>query len=302
MMHHFLGVDVGGTNTRLLLMDDAGNFSGYRKVATAGWAQHGDPLAALGDLIAGCRQDRPLAQVMLGLPGILSRDRTAVLSLPFIPALDGRPVAALLAELLGVPVRMDKDVNHLLWWDLQQLSALPQVAVGLYLGTGMGNSLWLNGDFYHGAHGAAGELGHIPWPGHQGACPCGKRGCVESLTSGHWLTGWARQNAAATPFAQLFERHGEHPELRHFVERLAQAIAIEMNILDPQRLILGGGVIAMAGFPLARLEQQIRCHLRGPQPAQGLAISVSRITDETGCKGACLAARRHFQPTREHRQ
>ncbi|PYB18784.1 allose kinase [Serratia marcescens] len=302
MMRHFLGVDVGGTNTRLLLMDDDGEFSGYRKVATADWARQADPLVALGRLIVGHCKDRQGAQVMLGLPGILSRDRSRVLSLPFIPALDAQPVAALLADALALPVRMDKDVNHLLWWDLQQLPALPQVAVGLYLGTGMGNSLWLNGDFYHGAHGAAGELGHIPWPGHQGECPCGKRGCVESLTSGHWLTGWARANAAQTPFERLFERHGEHPDLRRFVERLAQTIAIEMNVLDPQQLILGGGVIAMSGFPLARLEQAIRRHLRGPQPAQGLAISISRLTDETGSKGACLAARRHLQLSREYPQ
>ncbi|VEA67560.1 D-allose kinase [Serratia plymuthica] len=75
-----------------------------------------------------------------------------------------------------------------------------------------------------------------------------------------------------------------------------------MNILDPQRLILGGGVIAMAGFPLAQLEQEIRRHLRGPQPVQGLAISVSRLSDDTGGKGACLAAQRYFHLTGEHRQ
>ena len=74
-----------------------------------------------------------------------------------------------------------------------------------------------------------------------------------------------------------------------------------MNVLDPQQLILGGGVIAMSGFPLARLEQAIRRHLR-PQPAQGLAISISRLTDETGSKGACLAARRHLQLSREYPQ
>ncbi len=300
----WLGIDVGGTNTRLLLMDDDGEFSGYLKIATADWARQADPLVALGRLIAGYCKDRQVAQVMLGLPGILSRDRSRVLSLPFIPALDAQPVAALLADALALPVRMDKDVNHLLWWDLQQLPALPQVAVGLYLGTGMGNSLWLNGDFYHGAHGAAGELGHIPWPGHQGECPCGKRGCVESLTSGHWLTGWARANAAQTPFERLFERHGEHPDLRRFVERLAQTIAIEMNVLDPQQLILGGGVIAMSGFPLALLQPEIRRHLRGPPATRdGLKIIFSQsLTDETGSRGACLAARRHLQLSREYPQ
>ena len=83
---------------------------------------------------------------------------------------------------------------------------------------------------------------------------------------------------------------------------MAQTIAVEMNVIDPQCLILGGGVIAMRGFPLVRLEQEIRRHLRAPQPAQGLTISVSRLGDETGSKGACLAARRHLQLSREYPQ
>lgn len=298
-MHCFLGVDIGGTNTRLMLMDGSQQFYGYQKVPTQSWASLSDPLSGLQQLIekyliqAGVRQQ--VVRVMLGLPGILSRDRQTVLSLPFIAALDNRPVAQLLSHALNLNVVMDKDVNHLMWWDLTRFSALPDVAVGVYLGTGLGNSLWLNQDFYHGAHGAAGELGHIPLAGNPALCPCGKVGCVETLTSGNWLAGWKRQHAATTAFEDVFTEFGQHADLQEFVDRLARTIASEMNILDPEYLILGGGVLSMAAFPLARLERQIRQHLRGPQPAEGLTIIQSGVTDETGCRGACLAAQRDYE-------
>ena len=285
MMRHFLGVDVGGTNTRLLLMDDDGEFSGYRKIVTADWARQADPLVALGRLIAGHCKDRQVAQVMLGLPGILSRDRSRVLSLPFIPALDAQPVAALLADALALPVRMDKDVNHLLWWDLQQLPALPQVAVGLYLGTGMGNSLWLNGDFITGARRRRRAGAHSRRAIRVSARAVNGLRREPDLRSLADRLGARQRGANAVRTAVRTPRRTSGSaalrrtigaDHRHRNERARSPAA------DP-----GGGVIAMSGFPLALLEQEIRRHLRGPQPAQGLAISISRLTDETGSKGAC---------------
>lgn len=300
-MEHFLGIDIGGTNTRLMLMNDQQEFQQYQKVPTHSWATLEDPLHGLEQVIASYLQasNVSVAGIMLGLPGILSRDRRTVLSLPFIPALDNQPVTQQLSACLGLPVYMDKDVNHLMWWDLTRLDVLPDVAVGVYLGTGFGNSLWLNNDFYHGAHGGAGEIGHIPLVGNTLRCPCGKTGCVETLTSGNWLTGWAKQYAPNTPLADLFIEHAGHADLQEFIQRLARTIASEMNILDPQYLVLGGGVLAMPGFPLAQLERLIRSHLRSPHPASGLTIAISGVSDETGCRGACLAAQRCFQQERQ---
>ncbi|KAF6661485.1 allose kinase [Enterobacteriaceae bacterium EKM102V] len=295
MRSRWLGIDIGGTGTRLQLMEEGGVWSSFRKVPTTSWAQQPDALQALAQLIDETLEQQPVSGIMLGLPGILSRDRKQVISLPFIQALDHQPVAAHLAAQLGVPVAMDKDVNHLMLWDLLQLEQLPDNAVGLYPGTGMGNSLWLNGHFYHGEHGGAGELGHVPVAGNDLPCPCGNRGCAETLTSGHWLSHWAALNAADTPIAALFTCHGEQPELQAFVRRLAQLIATEMNILDPEYLILGGGVLAMADFPLALLRSQIQQHLRPPVTRENLKIVFSHSTDYTGCRGACLAAERLFR-------
>ncbi len=264
MSRTWLGIDIGGTSTRLLTLSGENQWAGFRKLPTASWAQSGDALRALAGLINEMQAQQQIDGVMLGLPGILSRDRR------------------------------HKDVNHLMLWDLMQLDTLPDNAVGLYLGTGMGNSLWLNGQFYHGEHGGAGEIGHIPLIDNDLPCPCGNYGCVETLTSGHWLSQWARQHCARTDLGQLFTLHGDRPELQQFVSRLAKIIAGEMNILDPQYLILGGGVLAMNDFPLESLRRQIVRHLRPPVTRDGLKMVFSHATDQTGCRGACLAAARQF--------
>lgn len=295
MSECWLGIDIGGTSTRLMLMNDQQQWVSFHKVTTHSWARAEDTLSALARLVSQVLEQQPVSGVMLGLPGILSRDRQQVLSLPFIQTLDNQPVAARLSAMLGLPVAMDKDVNHLMLWDLLQLQQLPDSAVGLYLGTGMGNSLWLNGQFYHGEHGAAGELGHIPFGDSPLPCPCGNHGCAETIISGHWLSGWATEHLPATPLGQLFSQHAAHSELQAFVTRLAKVIALEMNILDPDTLILGGGVLSMADFPLAELRAQIRHYLRPPITRSGLKIVFSEPGDRTGCRGACLAAQRYFR-------
>lgn len=295
MKKRWLGIDIGGTGTRLQLMEEGRVWTTYRKVSTSSWAQQPDALNALGQLIIDTLEDKSISGIMLGLPGVLSRSRQRVISLPFIPALDGQPVCEILSQHIGVPVSMDKDVNQLMTWDLMQLDNLPDSAVGIYPGTGMGNSLWLNGQFYHGQHGGAGELGHIPIEGNELPCLCGNRGCAETLTSGNWLGNWAAQHAADISMSNLFTYYGDHADLQAFVSRLARLIATEINILDPEYLFLGGGVLAMENFPLARLRDHIRCSLRPPVTQDGLKIVFSQSTDYTGCRGACLAAERYLR-------
>lgn len=297
-MTNYVGIDIGGTNTRVLTMNEHDEFILRENFPTKIWSEKDQSLDELAQLILNHfsqLSERPVG-IMLGLPGTLSRDRKKVYSLPFIQALDNCDVAEQLAHKIDCPVLMDKDVNHLHLWDLHLLDEMPYASVGLYLGTGMGNSLWIDGRFYHGAHGASGEIGHIPWLGNSLICPCGKQGCAETLTSGSWLAKWAENNISqAHTLSDVFVHYGQHPDIIEFVERLGMIIASEMNILDPEVLILGGGVIGMNHFPKDKLEFEIRRHLRGPQPANGLEISFSLQTGDTGCQGACIAAKQFFQ-------
>lgn len=295
-MDSYLGVDIGGTHTRLLLMTEAGEFHGLSKCATRSWAGQPAPLPALQKMLQSYlgEQKTRVKGAMLGLPGIIAGDATRVVSLPFVPGLDGLPVGELLSEGLGIPCAIDKDVNHLLRWDLAQQPIRPRTAVGIYLGTGFGNSIWLNHDFYRGSHGGAGELGHIPWPGNERPCPCGKQGCVETLTSGAYLADWWQEQEPEAEMGTLFSRYSEQLALREFVDRLARVIATEMNILEPELLFLGGGVLEMLDFPREALLRELQRHLRAPYPATTLAVHWPRQEHDTGVKGACLAAQQLF--------
>jgi len=108
MKPRWLGIDIGGTGTRLQLMEAGGVWSSFRKVPTASWARQPDALQALAQLIDDTLEQQPVSGIMLGLPGILSRDRTQVISLPFIQALDHQPVAARLQPSSVCPWRWTK--------------------------------------------------------------------------------------------------------------------------------------------------------------------------------------------------
>jgi len=296
-MTYYLGIDIGGTNTRLLAMNRQGKFLQRAVLPTLSWSATDAPLSHLADIIT--EHIRPLpekpAGMMLGLPGILDKERDTALSLPFIPVLNHRKVAKEISQLVNIPAAMDKDVNHLHLWDLSTLAYMPQMSIGIYLGTGIGNSLWIKGEFYHGANGAAGEIGHIPWPGNHSVCPCGKKGCFETIASGHWLSRWAEKNTAPEhSIADVFTHYRQHSDIRQFIKYLGMLIASEINILDPEQLFLGGGVIAMRDFPKQALVRAIRKHLRSPYPLQMLVITFSLQTGDTGCQGACLAAQQLY--------
>lgn len=98
---------------------------------------------------------------------------------------------------------------------------------------------------------------------------------------------------AQCPGSGIFVKKGNHPLILQYLERLAGIIAMEDNILNPDYVILGGGVPAMKGFPLEILLEQIRSHTRKPYPEQGLQIIVTEDGEKKGVTGAVLYAERH---------
>lgn len=94
---------------------------------------------------------------------------------------------------------------------------------------------------------------------------------------------------------ELFLRYGQTPELRRFVDRMAMAVATEVNILDPHTVLVGGGVPAMAGFPRDYFRERILLHTRKPFPAQSLEILFTEDSEDKCVRGAALYARSRLQ-------
>lgn len=287
-MSVFAGIDLGGTHTRFAVMAND-DFVLSEKYVTADLMAAGPKLAGViaryRDVVA--RAGLKPQAVGIGLPATLDADRRVVLSAPNVDGLDGLDVGTLLEGAFGVPVVAERDVNFQFFHDMKASGRAPKVALGVYIGTGVGNAVWING-FYTGAHGSAAELGHIPVPGATGTCGCGKVGCLETVCCGRWLKGWQERNAPDTPIAEVFARHGDHPDIRNFIETAAMGIATAVNIIDPELVFLGGGVLEMPGFPFDTLKTRLLAHARAPFPRDVLEVRLASNLGDSGARGACL--------------
>ncbi len=286
-----VGADVGGTHVRLGLLTPAGELKSVQKRRREEVMPDADP-AAFGEVlrsyIAGTGER--VEAVGVGIPGTLSRDCREVLKVPNIPALDSLPLAALLTERAGVPVKLENDTVMLLSGDIHQLR-LPArgLLLGVYIGTGLGSAVFCDGKPLKGRCGLN-ELGHFPLPGRREKCTCGNVGCAENLVSGRRLQALRAEKWPDVPIGKLFAAMEGSPELGDFVDTAACLLAGVVNLLDPEALVIGGGVPQMEGFPREALEAAIREKAMHPRPSEGLEILWSPAGDDTGVLGAARFA------------
>lgn len=289
-MEYMIGMDIGGTNIRIGSAGRSGELEHFFKIPRGQILQGNgnmERLAAfLEDYIKKHRLGHRPKAIMIGFPATLSRDRRTILQAPNIPGLDNLPAAEILEDLLNLPVYLERDVNLLFYRD-KTVNRLPEqgVGIGIYVGTGIGNAIFINSIPLAGKDGAAGELGHIPLGGVS-ACGCGNSGCSECVASGKYLVQLQKEHFSATPLEEIFIRHGDTAVMRKYVDDIARVIASEINILNPDYIILGGGVLQSPGFPTALLKKHIYVHARKPYPAESLTYYFSRDALENGVLGA----------------
>ncbi|MDR1821947.1 MAG: ROK family protein [Oscillospiraceae bacterium] len=276
-----LGADVGGTNLRVGLLQNA-ELSDVRQYSTR--------QTELVQTIADAARELGAAAVGAGVPGTLDRARRRVLNTPNLPSLAGYELAARLEDASGLPVFLENDAVMLLTGDVHRLG-LPEggVILGVYVGTGLGSCVFSGGSPYLGANAIGVELGHIPFPGNAEKCGCGNTGCAESCVSGAYLERLVCEKYPGTPVADAFSVMSEELKLR-YAENLACAIAAAVNLFDPDTVILGGGVPAMRGFPLDEVLRGVYAHALKPLPAQSLNIKTAPDDGASGVLGAALFA------------
>lgn len=286
--HDFtVGVDLGGTHIRMGICGRDGALTDEVKYATAELMPKTSP-ERLGDAIGSyiAKSGKRISAVGMGIPGTLSRDCRSVLNTPNLPELNGLPFAELLSERAGVPVFLENDTVMLLNGDLLRLG-LPRegIVLGVYAGTGLGSAVFYNGSPLKGRNGLN-EIGHVPIPGRTRRCGCGNTGCAECYVSGGYLQRLRAERFPETHISELFAAMRGTKELDDFVEDFACVLAGAVNLLDPELLVIGGGVPAMRDFPWERLEAALREHAMKPQPSEGLRIIRSGSADSVGILGA----------------
>lgn len=246
-----IGIDLGGTKIEVVGLDDAEREIVRRREPTPAGDYAGTvrTVAALVEAVERAVDRR--CTVGVGIPGTIS-PATGLVKNANSTWLNGRPLDRDLAAALARPVRTANDANcFALSEALDGAAAGASVAFGVILGTGVGGGIAVGGRPHEGLNGIAGEWGHNPLPGEpdDGAarCWCGRRGCIEAYLSG---PAFSRDHRAATGTllnpAEIVEAAPFDPaaaaSLARFEARLARALATVVNLLDPDIVVLGGGL------------------------------------------------------------
>ncbi len=290
-----LGMDIGGTNMRFGLVDEQFNRSHMVMELTQKVLACADPMETLKERIhAYCDRyldgELPYA-LSMGFPSTIDKTRRIVTSTPNIHRLQNIKVADIMESAFHVPVYVNRDVNFLMLYDmLYHRLTDKRIVLGFYLGTGLGNAIAIDGNLLLGKNGVAAELGHIPMYGANDLCGCGNYGCAETIASGLQLEKIRSEWFPDTPIQQIFTYYRDDPAILHFIDGLSIPIATEINIFDPDSVIIGGGIPQMPDFPTQALEKSIYRHLRKPYPAKGLEMIYSVPKQDNGVIGAGIYA------------
>jgi fructokinase len=281
-----LGIDLGGTKTEIAALEGTREVL-RRRVATP--RDYDGTIAAIRQLVLESGVDAPVG---IGIPGTETAD--GLVKNANSTWLNGRPLRADLESALERRVRLANDANCFALSEATDgAGAGARVVFGVIAGTGVGGGVVVDGKVIGGAHGVGGEWGHIPLPAMTEAeradsrrCYCGKRDCLETRASGPALSAeLERLTGRKMTMEEIATSNGaqEQALMARHADRLARGLATVVNILDPDVIVLGGGLsnIARLYDELPPLVERYGFTLGGPP-----RIVKNRHGDSSGVRGA----------------
>lgn len=258
-----IGVDIGGTKVQGGVVDTAGKIIAIarRDTPTAGGRALTETIADVANELKGAHR---IEAVGISAAGFISADRKTIVATPNIKGWNGVELERELVELIGTRVVVENDANAAAWGEAEfgagiGVSHMIMVTVG----TGVGGGIVINRNIYRGSYGMGAELGHMRLVPDGALCGCGALGCVEQYASGSALIRFAKEGAHSEAAQHLIERAGGINSIvgAHITQAaragdaycialfeklggyLGQALASYAAILDPEMIVIGGGVI-----------------------------------------------------------
>jgi len=305
-------VDLGGTHLRAATIDENGHIHFRLKQKTPAT---NDPQEIVSALIAAARvcdersavEGKSIGSISIVVPGTVNVRAGKILTIPNVPCLDSFELTTALRSALGRPVILENDANAAAVGEMWQGAARGHhTMVCVTLGTGVGGGIILDGKLWHGANDSAGEIGHTcvePFGGV--ACGCGSRGCLEVYASATAIVRMAREGRPRHPSSSLnvtddltaasvfvagkagdelavevFHRMGDY---------LGIGLANLINILNPEMIVIGGGVANGWELFEEHMRHQVNEHAF-PLPASEVKIVPAECGDDAGLLGAARLA------------
>ena len=287
-----IGVDLGGTKIEIAALRRDGSLAHRHRIATPD--RYDATIAAIAALVHATEQSLgPAASVGVGIPGTIS-SATGLVKNANSERLNGHPFDTDLAAVLNRPIRASNDANCFAISEATDgAGAGAKTVFGVILGTGVGGGIVVDGRVLEGRNGIAGEWGHtpLPWPRADEmplrSCWCGRIGCLETYLRGPALAADA-DGPDAHDAGQLPARASAgdllaKAVLETHVERLARGLAMIVNILDPDVIVLGGGLSRMDHL-YTHLPALMRPYILSDQVST--EIKRNQHGDSSGVRGA----------------
>lgn len=300
-MRPLLGVDLGGTKLLAVVADAEGRVLDRVQLPSERGLTPDGALDRLDEVWAEMRRrGHRLAAAGVGFPGLVDPRRGIVRSSVILEGgWKDEPLRERLAGRLGVPVGLDNDVNNAARAELW-VRRDPRVSfLFLTVGTGIGGAVVLDGAIWAGAHGLAGEIGHVRVAADGPTCSCGRRGCIGSLAGGAAI----EQELGLAPGGLREQVQRRDPAALAAVYRAAEqvgsGVADALNLLDLPLVVLGGGLAELRADFVGRVERAARAQAF-PEIAGDCRFEPARAGYDAGALGGALLARdvaREAQPS-----
>lgn len=299
MKRYTIGVDVGGTNIKIGLVNPSGTIVDRTFLDTKRFFRaRGKLIDAVVREINGLLKSRKLIWrdilgAGFGLPGLIDSKRGVVHDLPNVPGWRNVSLKTIIQKKLRMPVFIDNDVNLITLGEWRRGAGKGcNNLMCITLGTGVGAGLVLNGALYRGEGFAAGELGHMPLNEHGPHCPCGGRGCFERYVGNGYLIEKAakifKNKNIQLPDVLYLAEQGNARAVQFWNEaatHIGNALVGVVNLLNPRLIIIGGGVSRNYKFLGPVIKTVIRQRAMKVQAGMVKAVR-AQLGDDAGILGA----------------
>jgi len=310
---YYLGLDLGGTKTEVAVVNKNGTILSSKRILTLGEDGPEEVLERMYVLISEVTNEaklnlKDILGMGIGVPGAVDHSKGSIYFLTNLPGWTDFPIKDLLMSKYNIPVTVNNDANA---------AALAEYTFGsgakvknmiyLTVSTGIGGGLIVNGALFNGAWGAAGEVGHMVLEVDGDECNCGSRGCWETISSGSAIVKGvvnrikAGEKSKVTELVSLDEIRAEHvfraramgdvvsiEVTDRAMDFLGVGIANLVNVLNPEKVVIGGGVSKVGDLLFTRVRTRVKELAYGP--ANKVEIQPAYLGDKAGVIGAATLA------------
>jgi len=320
---YWVGVDIGAARIRAAVLGGAGELAGVVKTSTKAGRGTEATVARIARVVRDAvdEADLSLSEVRgvgVGVPGAVDASSGMALDVPVL-GWGEVPLRKLLEDSLGLPVAVETDWNAALFAIHRvELGGAPQHVLGVFIGSGIGGAMILNGQLFRGSNHAEGELGHMVLDVKGPRCACGQRGCFQAVASRSALVARLRAAIKEGQTTVLTDWLGNDLEnlksrdlrkalrqedalvgavVRDAARHIGLAVGSLVNLLNPEVVVLGGGLMEALAEVMLKEITATAGRQAMPGAMKGVRIQASTLGDGAGMIGTALLARERVQGT-----